>query len=176
MAHIVVKRYFENGLTHEDIQNMLNESSGCFGDWGVDWIGSYQSLDGKTFLCHYEAADADSVRFALRQARTEFDAKIWTVSNHLGDHEYPITAIVGREFDEPADFDAIAAQEEKHQSCLDLHGVKFVRTFFSLNKKNMFCLYHAPDAESVRIAQQKASMPVTRVWGCEELLPEQFGF
>lgn len=176
MAHIIVKRHFEKSLIHEDIQNILNEAGGCLGDWGVDWIGSYQGADGKTMLCHYEAADSDTVRFALRQANVELDAKIWNVSNHLGDHELPITAVVERVFDEAADFNAIASQEQQHQWCLDMHNVKFVRTYFSSDKKNMFCLYHAPDAESVRIAQQKANMPVARVWGCREWLPEHFDF
>ena len=34
------------------------------------------------------------------------------------------------------------------------------------------CLYRAPDAESVRIAQREAGMPVERVWSFRQFRPE----
>jgi hypothetical protein len=35
----------------------------------------------------------------------------------------------------------------------------------------MICLYHAPDAESVRIAQRAANMPVERIWTFSQFRP-----
>jgi hypothetical protein len=34
----------------------------------------------------------------------------------------------------------------------------------------MLCLYQAPDAESVRLAQHQANMPVDRVWACHNFM------
>ena len=56
------------------------------------------------------------------------------------------------------------AREDAHQWCLDTHGVSFVRTYFSQDRKRMICLYRAPDAEAVREAQRKAGMPLDAVW------------
>ena len=49
---------------------------------------------------------------------------------------------------------------------MELHRVTFLRTFFSLDCRRMLCLYQAPDAESVRLAQRQAGMPLERVWAC----------
>lgn len=72
--------------------------------------------------------------------------------------------IVERSFEEPVEFSAIQAIEDRGAWCLDQHHVCFVRTWFSKDRRRMVCLYEAPDAESVRIAQRKAGMPVDRVW------------
>jgi hypothetical protein len=39
-----------------------------------------------------------------------------------------------------------------------------VRTYLSADRQRMISLYQAPDAESVRLALQAASIPVERVW------------
>jgi len=39
----------------------------------------------------------------------------------------------------------------------------------------MICLYHAPDAESVRLAQRQAGMPLERVWAFHAVLPPDHG-
>jgi hypothetical protein len=46
-----------------------------------------------------------------------------------------------------------------------------VRTLFSTDRKRMICLYHAPDAESVRLAQRAAGMPFGEVWPFRQVLP-----
>jgi hypothetical protein len=83
-----------------------------------------------------------------------------------------VTAVlVEREFPEPVEFDAIQAVEERGAWCLRTHRVTFVRTWFSRDRRRMVCLYEAPDAESVRLAQSKAGMPVTRVWAAVRIPP-----
>jgi uncharacterized protein DUF4242 len=47
--------------------------------------------------------------------------------------------------------------------------VTFLRTFFSRDRKRMLCLYEAPDAESVRVAEGKAGVPFERAWACERI-------
>jgi hypothetical protein len=79
------------------------------------------------------------------------------------------TIIVERIFSEPQEFEELEAREREHQWCLDTHSVRFVRSFFSLDRKLMHCIYEAPDAESVREAQSKAGLPFTRVWAATEV-------
>jgi hypothetical protein len=57
----------------------------------------------------------------------------------------------------------VQAIEDANAHCLEAHRVRFMRTFFSSDRRRMACLYLAPDAESVRIAQRQATMPVDSV-------------
>ncbi|KPJ80351.1 MAG: hypothetical protein AMJ58_08895 [Gammaproteobacteria bacterium SG8_30] len=66
----------------------------------------------------------------------------------------------------------IQAIEDAGAGCLENHRVRFVRTYFSADRRRMMCLYRAPDAESVRIAQREAGMPVERVWSFRQFRPE----
>ena len=83
--------------------------------------------------------------------------------------------LVSRSFDRPADFAEIQAIEDAGAGCLEIHRVRFVRTYFSTDQRRMLCLYAAPDAESVRIAQREAGMPVDRVWAFRQFRPEVAG-
>ena len=80
-------------------------------------------------------------------------------------------ALVTRRFDEAVTLGSIQAIEDAAAWCLRAHGVTFLRTFFSRDRKRMLCLYRAPDAESVRLAQRQAGMPLESVWACEYVHP-----
>ena len=75
-----------------------------------------------------------------------------------------MNVVVERSFEEPVTIGEIQAIEDAGASCLETHQVTFVRTFFSRDRKRMICLYRAPDAEAVRVAQRMAGMPVDSVW------------
>lgn len=84
--------------------------------------------------------------------------------------------IVEREFPEPVTFDEVQEAENHNVWCLELHRVQFVRTYFSADRRRMICLYEAPDAESVRLAQEKAGLPFVRIWTTTvHELPEDTG-
>ena len=83
-----------------------------------------------------------------------------------------VRVIVEREFPEPVEFASLQCTESRSAWCLEQHGVKPVRSYFSVDRRRMFCEYEAPDAESVRIAQTKAHMPFTRVWVADVIEPE----
>jgi hypothetical protein len=55
---------------------------------------------------------------------------------------------------------------------LQAHQVKYARTFFSSDHRRMLCLYEAPDAESVRLAQRESAMPVDAVWAFDRITPD----
>jgi hypothetical protein len=125
-------------------------------------------------FCHFSAPDVESVRMALRQAGTECNARIYPITQHYSKNDLAINVIVKRELEVPTAFETLQLQEESKSSCLDLHNVTFIKTYFSLDQKYMLCMYNAPDSESVRIAQRQAEMPVSEVYTCNELLPEHF--
>jgi hypothetical protein len=72
--------------------------------------------------------------------------------------------VVERAFPQPVAFGDIQAIEDRGASCLEAHGVRFLRSYFSRDRRRMICLYEAPDAEAVRLAQEKAGVPFETVW------------
>ncbi|HEM47578.1 MAG TPA: DUF4242 domain-containing protein [Alphaproteobacteria bacterium] len=75
-----------------------------------------------------------------------------------------VLVIVEREFDDPVDVRALFKKESEGAWCLEAHGVRYLETFLSRDRRKMVCLYDAPDAEAVRTAERRIDMPVTRVW------------
>lgn len=75
-----------------------------------------------------------------------------------------VRVIVERKFDEAGCFDELQAREESFAWCAEQYQVKFIRTYFSKDRKRMICEYDAPDAEAVRSLQRTASMPFERIW------------
>jgi len=75
--------------------------------------------------------------------------------------------IVERKFDEPEAFDELQAQEDRFAWCLEQRRVKFIRSYFSKDRRRMICEYEAPEAEAVREVQRTASMPFERIWAAE---------
>jgi hypothetical protein len=47
--------------------------------------------------------------------------------------------------------------------------VRFLKKFFSRDGRRMLCLYEAPDAEAVRIAESDAKVPYESAWTCTNL-------
>jgi hypothetical protein len=72
--------------------------------------------------------------------------------------------LVERSFPEPVEFEAIQRLGQRGAACLEAHRVRFLRTYFSRDRRRMICLYEAPDAESVRLVQQKAGVPFETAW------------
>jgi hypothetical protein len=55
--------------------------------------------------------------------------------------------------------------------CLDLYRVRWIRSYWSADRRRMICEYEAPDAESVRAAQQEAQARFDRVWAADLCQP-----
>lgn len=168
MTEVLLERHWEIPLSAADIQTLIETSGGCLAAHRCDWRGSLLSADGHELLCHFSAPDAESVRIAMQEAGSPHGS-VWagTIHDAPGLTDAALTqanVLVTRRFAEPAVFADIQALEEAGAGCLDTHRVRFVRTYFSKDCRRMICLYRAPDAESVRIAQREAGMPVERVW------------
>ena len=77
------------------------------------------------------------------------------------------TVVVERSFAEPVAFEDIQSLEDRGGWCLEAHGVRFLKTYFSRDRRRMICLYEAPDAESVRLAEEKAGVPFEHAWATQ---------
>jgi hypothetical protein len=69
--------------------------------------------------------------------------------------------LVERSFPEPV---AVEDIRGRGASCLEVHRVRFLSSYFSRDRRRMMCLFEAPDADSVRLAQEKAGVPFEAAW------------
>lgn len=175
MTDVIVERQWDRPRTDAELHQLVENSEECLANHRSVWLGSLLSADRRELVCHFSGPDAESVRIALRQAGSD-NVKAWASTIHDapgftdGDMD-KANVLVARRFDEPADFDAIQALEDAGKGCLDVHRVRFIRTWFSRDRKRMICIYEAPDAESVRIAQREANMPVEKIWSFRRVTP-----
>jgi Nickel responsive protein SCO4226-like len=177
MAELILERTFDEPIGVADVLAGVEEARGCLDLHRVAWIVSLLSLDGRKRLCRFHSPDAESVRIALQAARSDI-RQLWSTTVHDAPHctraeRRTANVLVERRFDAPVALADIQAIEDAGASCLEMHQVSFLRTFFSADRKRMICLYRAPDAESVRIAQREAKMPVEDVWAFTVVRPAQ---
>lgn len=174
MTRVIVERSLEPPLQPEQIAEVVKAARSCLDLYRIDWIESYLSLDGTRMVCEFNAPDTETARTAIRQSGTDLDGA-WPATQHLGGSGDPQpNVMVSRTFVDPVEVSDIQAIEDAASHCLDIRHVRFVKTFFSSDRKRMMCLYHAPDAESVRNAQLEANMPVESIWPCRQLIPADF--
>ncbi len=72
--------------------------------------------------------------------------------------------IVERSFSPPMTEQELDAVGERMAPCLDLHGVRWLRSYWSEDRSRMICEYEARDAETVRKVQREADAKFERVW------------
>jgi hypothetical protein len=75
--------------------------------------------------------------------------------------------LLERRFEQPIEFDEIQKLENAGAWSLDTHDVRLLKTFFSKDRRRMLCLYEAPDAAAVRLAEDQAKVPYDRAWTCK---------
>ena len=72
--------------------------------------------------------------------------------------------IVERSFEQPLTEEQLKATEVRMAPCLDLYRVRWIRSFWSADRRRMICEYEAPDAASVTSVQREAEAKFDRVW------------
>jgi len=168
MTDVILERSFEVPIAPDDVYRMARDGAWCFDLHKVAWQGSLLAVDGTRMVCWFRARDTESARTAL--IRSGADTRIvWPASVHDAPDLAPDAAeaanvLVERAFPSAVALADVQAIEDAGAHCLETHHVRFIRTFFSFNRQRMICLYRAPDAESVRLAQRQAGMPMERVW------------
>ncbi|MFY0990642.1 nickel-binding protein [Halomonas sp. C05BenzN] len=175
MIDVMLERYLADPVEPELVMALTTGAQACFDRHRVTWQGSLLAKDGHRLVCHFRAPDAEAARTGLRRAGADIRS-LWTGTVHDApglEAADPLRAnvLVERSFTQPVALEAIQRLEDAGSACLQNHRVRFVRTFFSQDGRRMICLYHAPDAESVRLAQRQAGMPLERAWSCQPILP-----
>jgi hypothetical protein len=171
MTQMFLERTFPRPLTVEDVLSQARDADWCFEMYNVSWHGSLLSADGRRMLCRFSAADAESVRQALRESRSD-TTHLWIGTIHEASEPVAANVVVERSFESPVELEVVQETETANIACLEVRNVRFARTFFSTDRKRMICLYSAPDAESVREAQREAGLPMDGAWTFEVVDPE----
>jgi len=80
--------------------------------------------------------------------------------------------IIERNFAEQVELTKDRAAEIKLIN--DDEGVQWIFSFLSADKKKTYCLYEAPDMESIRAAARRANLPADVIIEVTELNPAMF--
>lgn len=79
--------------------------------------------------------------------------------------------IVERVFLEPVEFADVERAAEAGQSCFAARRIRLLRSSLSRDGLRMICEYEAPDAESVRVANQLSGAKFERIWTARVFTP-----
>jgi hypothetical protein len=175
MTDVIVERTWPVPVTPAELPGLFAEASPCLDAHRVGWRGSLLASDGRSLVCHFVAPDLESVRIVMRQTGSP-PGEVWTTTLHEAPGLDPAArgranVLVTRRFAQPARLEDLQALEDEGAACLQRQRVRFVRTLFASDRRRMICLYEAPDAESVRIAQREAGMPFEQVRAFHGLFP-----
>ncbi len=81
--------------------------------------------------------------------------------------------IIERRFAEQVELNKTAADQIRQVN--DEEGIKWVFSFLSADKLKTYCLYEAPNAEAIRVAAGRLSIPADNIIEIgSELSPEMF--
>ena len=80
--------------------------------------------------------------------------------------------LIERSFAEDVDLDSTQAAHVKKIN--DEIGIEWLYSFLSADKRKTYCLYEAPNAEAIRLAANRLSIPADTIIPVSELRPEQF--
>jgi hypothetical protein len=174
MAEFFLERSFERRLGVSDVLAMSAQVDGCFDLHRIEWRGSLLAAGGQKLICSFRAPDAESVRIAMRSAGGDA-GRLWAGSVHDAPgfteaDQRKANVLIERTFDPPVAEDEIRKAKEEGW-CARAHRVTFMRTYVSDDRRRMICLYEAPDAESVRLAQRLMKMPVDAIWAFTAIRP-----
>ena len=77
--------------------------------------------------------------------------------------------IVERTFEPPLAEEELKATEARMAPCLDLYRVRWIRSYWSEDRRRMICEYDAPDTASVKSVQREAEAKFDRIWPADVL-------
>ena len=171
MTRVVVERSFATPVAFADIQALEDAGAWCLQAHRVTFLKTLFSTDRRRMLCLYAAPDAESVRRAQEQACLPFDVA-WAcrrIDPFAGERqsrtaESSVHVAVERQFPSPIGVEDVVRFARDGAWCLEAHRLNYVESHLSLDGLRLVCLFKAPDAESVRLANRSIGLPVERLW------------
>ena len=175
MTEVLVERHLEEPLTDQALATMSELGRGCLDLHRVEWYRTLLSADRRELVCHFAAADLESVRMVVK-AQGPVRGKVWSCSSRdtpglSHDELARANVFASWSFAEPVALDELESIDASAAVCLHNHRVRFFRTFIASDRRRVICLGLAADAESVRIALRDATRPVERVWAFQQFQP-----
>jgi hypothetical protein len=79
--------------------------------------------------------------------------------------------ILEKEFDPPLSEEQHDRDAQALDSCLVAHGVRWLRSYLSTDRRRMLCEFEAADAEAVRSSFRSAGVSFARVWAAHAYFP-----
>ena len=168
MELVILERKFEQPVQFDDVQALDAAGAWCLSAHRVRFLKTLFSRDRRRMLCLYEAPDAEAVRLAEGEAGVPFE-RAWICSHLRNDSpDDPAPAaefvVVERLFPESVTPEFVANALREKGWCLDLHRAEYVESYLATDGLRMVCVFRAPDAEAVRLANNQAGVPYTNVW------------
>lgn len=169
-THLFLERTFDPPI---DAAKVLERShvSWCLEMYRVSWQASFLAVGGGALVCWFAGPDAESARRALNKSGVD-TRRLWIGTVHHAVTPAKPNVMVERSFAKPVELADIRAAEDAVAWRLQAHRVKHAQTFFAADRKRMLCLYEAPDAGSVRLAQRDAGLPADAVWMFDRVVPD----
>lgn len=174
MIDVFLERHPDPPADRQTVLQRAEAAADRLREHGAAWCGTLLATGGRFELCWLRGPDLASVQAALGDSAR--DGSLWQGTVHGDADTTDLSpaeglALVSRRFDEPVTMESLQAIEYANRTCLEERQVRFLRSFFSADHRRMLCLYQAPDATSVRLAQQHAGMPFETVWAVEYVRP-----
>jgi hypothetical protein len=175
MTEVLVERHVEEPLTDWALAAMSEKGSSCLELHRVHWYRSLLSADGRDLICHFAAADVESVRTVVR-SQGPLRGKIWSCTSRdaagvTNDELSRANVLASWSFEQPVALEELQSIDASVAVCLRNHRVRFLRSIIAADCRRVICLCLAADAESVRIALRDAERPVERVWAFRQFHP-----
>jgi hypothetical protein len=146
-----------------DAVGWLRQRIGALEAAGTHWQEAFLATHGRRLLCRFRGFPAAALGDALNGAGLRIGGSWSGAVRDLADAA-AANVVVERS---GADGPAPDASPVTHQDmCLANHRVSPVRLVTLPDRRHLLAFYHAPDAESVRLAQRHGSVPAGRVWAC----------
>lgn len=83
------------------------------------------------------------------------------------------SVVLERTFDPPLTEEEFARISNRLAPCLEQHGIRWIESHLSLDRRRLICRFAAADAEGVRSALRRARLHYERVWTADLLLPNE---
>jgi hypothetical protein len=175
MNDILVERRWPQPLNEPSMMAMLAVADSCLGIHRLRWCGSLLSADGQHLLCHFRGPDAESVRIVMRQMGSP-PGRTWTcrIQDAPGigpDDLAAVNVVVEHRFDAPRDFGAPEMLQMLGLGRPQPDRVRLVRSHLSLDGLRWDGLYQATDAETVRLALQRAGLAPAQIRAVRHFAP-----
>lgn len=183
MAAVIIERELRKRLSGDDLLAIDRNFAWCLEMYRARPCLHYLAYDGSRLACVFDAPDAEAMRNVVRSAPGSAPKHVWAATLHgdaarLNLDAAPTRsdpnnslAVVERSFATPVTFDEVEGIVEEGIRCFDLHRVRYLRSYFALDRQRMLCLYEAPDVEAVRMANRQAGVPFDVVWGADVIQP-----